>query len=131
MIRPLGRVTPQLSKKQFPMPLEYSGGFFERMKKQPPHPLSLAPVKRRLNDYTLANDLDHQFGDVPVGLRKMLLGMIHGFALLGGPPRYEEQALPIGRLLGRNGFKCYRYFSVKRPGAPAEPGLARLTLRYR
>jgi hypothetical protein len=22
------------------------------------------------------------------------------------PPRYEEQSLPIGRLLGRNGFKC-------------------------
>ena len=22
------------------------------------------------------------------------------------PPRYEEQPLPIGRLLGRNGFKC-------------------------
>jgi hypothetical protein len=33
-----------------------------------------------LNDYTLANDLDRQFGDVPVGLRKILLSMIHGFA---------------------------------------------------
>jgi hypothetical protein len=33
-----------------------------------------------LNDYTLANDLDRQFGDLPVGLRKLLLGMIHGFA---------------------------------------------------
>src|SRR5262249_17849713 len=31
--------------------------------------------------------------------------------------------LPICRLLGRNGFKCYRYFSVKRP----DP--IRLTLR--
>jgi hypothetical protein len=29
---------------------------------------ALKPV---LNDYTLANDLDRQFGDVPVGLRKM------------------------------------------------------------
>jgi hypothetical protein len=27
----------------------------------------LARVKRVLNDYTLANDLDHQFGDVPIG----------------------------------------------------------------
>jgi hypothetical protein len=33
-----------------------------------------------LDDYTLANDLDRQFGDVPVGLRKILLSMIHGFA---------------------------------------------------
>jgi hypothetical protein len=33
-----------------------------------------------LNDCTLANDLDHQFGDLPVGLRKILLNMIHGFA---------------------------------------------------
>jgi hypothetical protein len=31
-----------------------------------------------LNDYTLESDLDRQFGDVPVGLRKMLLIMIHG-----------------------------------------------------
>ena len=30
-------------------------------------------------------DLDRQFGDVPGGLRKMLLGMIHGFALLASP----------------------------------------------
>jgi hypothetical protein len=35
--------------------------------------LSLARVKRVLNDYTLANDLDSQFGDVPIGLGKMLL----------------------------------------------------------
>ena len=34
------------------------------------------------DDYTLANDLDLQFGDVPVGLGKMLLflSVIHGFA---------------------------------------------------
>jgi len=32
------------------------------------------------NDYTLASDLDRQFGDMPVGLRKILLIMIHGFA---------------------------------------------------
>src|SRR5262245_60005639 len=26
--------------------------------------------------------------------------------LLGGPPRYEEQRCPFGRLLERNWFKC-------------------------
>jgi hypothetical protein len=35
-----------------------------------------------LNNSTLAKDLDRQFGDVPVGMRKMLLFLnaIHGFA---------------------------------------------------
>jgi hypothetical protein len=41
---------------------------------------ALARVKRVLNDYTLASELDRQFGDLPVGLRKILLSMIHGFA---------------------------------------------------
>jgi hypothetical protein len=36
------------------------------------------------NDYTLASVLDRQFGDLPVGLRKIFLSMIHGFA---GNPR--------------------------------------------
>jgi hypothetical protein len=31
----------------------------------------MARVKGVLNDYTLASDLDRQFGDLPVGLRKM------------------------------------------------------------
>src|ERR1700730_10259514 len=31
----------------------------------------MARVKPVLNDYTLASDLDRQFGDLPVGLRKM------------------------------------------------------------
>jgi hypothetical protein len=35
-----------------------------------------------LSDYTLPSDLDRQFGDVPVGLRKVLLSMFHGFARL-------------------------------------------------
>src|SRR5262249_60237835 len=34
-------------------------------------------------------------------------------SLLGGPPRYEGQPLPFGRSLGRNWFKCYRYFKVE------------------
>jgi hypothetical protein len=33
-----------------------------------------------LNDHTLAGDLDRQFGDLSVGLRKILLSIIHGFA---------------------------------------------------
>jgi hypothetical protein len=37
------------------------------------------------NDYTLASVLDRQFGDLPVGLRKIFLSMIHGFA--GSNPR--------------------------------------------
>jgi hypothetical protein len=53
---------------------------FERIKQRFRHLWALARVKRVLNDYTLASDLDRQFGDVPVGLRKMLLSMIHGFA---------------------------------------------------
>src|SRR5215472_5556308 len=129
MIRLLGRLTLQLSKNQFPVPLEYAKASFEHIKRLR-HRRVLARVKRVLDDYTLANDLDHQFGDVPVGLRKMLLGMIHGFALLGGPPRYEEQPPPIGRLLGRRGFKCYRYFSVKRPGAPSGAGTGSLQFRW-
>jgi hypothetical protein len=36
-------------------------------------------MKRVLNDCTLGSDLDRQFGDLPVGLRKILLIMIHGF----------------------------------------------------
>jgi hypothetical protein len=85
-----------------------------------------------LNDYTLASVLDRQFGDLPVGLRKiLLLSMIHGFA--GNPrgqlhlhyleaPRYEEQPLPIGRLLGRNWFRCYRYLMLAYRGLTMEGG---------
>jgi hypothetical protein len=39
----------------------------------------LARVKRVLNGYTLASELDRQFGDLPVGLHKILLSIIHGF----------------------------------------------------
>jgi hypothetical protein len=86
MIRLLGRLTLQLGKNQFPVLLEYAKASFERIKERLRHRRALARVKRVLNDYTLANDLDHQFGDVPVGLCKMLLGMIHGLALLGSAP---------------------------------------------
>jgi len=33
---------------------------------------------RVLNDYTLASYLDRQFGNLPNGLREILLSMIHG-----------------------------------------------------
>jgi hypothetical protein len=48
-------------------------------------------------------------------LQATLAGSLHLHYLEA--PRYEEQPLPIGRLLGRNGFKCYRYFRCGRgPG---------------
>src|SRR5262249_21735880 len=53
-------------------------GCFERIKRRLRHLGALTCVKRVLNDYTLASNLDRQFGDVPVGLRKILLSMIHG-----------------------------------------------------
>jgi hypothetical protein len=51
--------------------LEYAKASFERIKQRLRHLWALARVKRVLNDYTLASNLDRQFGDLPVGLRKM------------------------------------------------------------
>jgi hypothetical protein len=68
------------TEQKYPVLLEYAKVSFERIKQRLRHLWALARVKRVLNDYTLASDLDRQFGDVPVGLRKMLLSMIHGFA---------------------------------------------------
>jgi hypothetical protein len=48
----------------------------------------LARAKRLLNDYTLVHNLDRQFGDLPVGLRKILLSMIHGSART--PARFDR-----------------------------------------
>ena len=62
------------------MRLEYAKASFERIKQRLRRLWALARVKRVLNDYTLASDLDRQFGDMPVSLRKILLSMIHGFA---------------------------------------------------
>jgi hypothetical protein len=44
-----------------------------------------------LNDYTLAKDLDRQFGDVPVGLGKMFLSAIHGSDTTGFACRVGSQ----------------------------------------
>ena len=46
----------------------------------------LARSKRVLNDYTLANDLDRQFGDLPVGLRKMRQTQTRPALCLAGSP---------------------------------------------
>jgi hypothetical protein len=51
-------LTQQLTKDQFPVLLEYAKASFERIKQRLRHLKALAHVKRVLNDYTLANDLD-------------------------------------------------------------------------
>jgi len=68
------------TQQKYPVPLEYAKASFERIKQRLRHLGALARVKRVLNDYTLASELDRQFGDLPVGLRKILLSMIHGLA---------------------------------------------------
>ena len=66
------------------MLLEGTEASFERMEHRLRQLRGLARVKRELEDYALAKEKDmaFQFGDVPVGLGKMLLflGTIHGFA---------------------------------------------------
>ena len=68
------------TQQKYPVPLEYAKASFERIKQRLRHLCALARVKRVPNDYTLASELDRQFGDLPVGLRKILLSTIHGFA---------------------------------------------------
>jgi hypothetical protein len=53
------------------MLLEYAKASLERIKQRLRHLRALAGARRVLNDCTLGSDLDHQFGDVPDGLRKM------------------------------------------------------------
>ena len=55
------------TQQKYPVPLEYAKASFERIKQRLRHLCALARVKRVLNDYTLAGDLDRQFGDLPVG----------------------------------------------------------------
>ena len=63
------------------MLLEYAKASFECMEHRFRQLRGLACVKRVLQEYALANDVGLQFGDVPVGLVKMLLfpSAIHGF----------------------------------------------------
>ena len=77
---PLTRTVDVATEQKYSVLLEYAKASFERIKQRLRHLCALARVKRVLNDYTLASDLDRQFGDMPVGLRKILLSMIHGFA---------------------------------------------------
>ena len=64
------------------MLLEYAEASFECMEHRFRQLRGLACVKCVLQEYALANDVGLQFGDVPVGLVKMLLSpcAIHGFA---------------------------------------------------
>jgi hypothetical protein len=101
---PLTRTVDAVTEQKYPVLLEYAKASFERIKQRLRHLWALARVKRVPNDYTLASELDHQFGDLPVGLRKILLSMIHGFA---GNPRgqlhlhYLDAAPVWGAALGR------------------------------
>jgi hypothetical protein len=61
----------------------------------------LARVKRVLNDYTLASELDRQFGDLPVGLRKILLSMIDGFAAYCLHANDSVALIYLGRMTAR------------------------------
>jgi hypothetical protein len=65
------------TEQKYPVLLEYAKASFERIKQRLRHLWALARVKRVPSDYTLASDLDRQFGDLPVGLRKILLSIIH------------------------------------------------------
>src|SRR5262252_4989651 len=104
MIALLGRLAYQLIENQFAMLLECAQALFKRKEQRLRQLWGLARVKRVLNDYTLANDLDRQFGDVPVGLGKMLLFLstIHGFA---GNPRGQ---LHLDYLEARPGMRSSR-----------------------
>jgi hypothetical protein len=78
--QPLTRTIDVAIEQKYPVLLESAKASIERIKQRLRHLRALARVKRVLNDYTLASELDRQFGDLPVGLRKILLSMIHGFA---------------------------------------------------
>jgi hypothetical protein len=76
------------------MLLEGTEASFERMEHRLRQLCRLAGVKHVLEHYALAKDMALQFGDVPVGLGKMLLflGTIHGFAPAG---RRSPRAFPF------------------------------------
>ena len=80
--RGAGPAFVDLLEDQLAMLLEYAEASFECMEHRFRQLRGLACVKRVLQEYALANDVGLQFGDVPVGLVKMLLfpSAIHGFA---------------------------------------------------
>jgi hypothetical protein len=61
------------------MLLEGTEASFERMEHRLRQLRGLARVKHVLEHYALAKDMALQFGDVPVGLGKMLLFLSHRF----------------------------------------------------
>jgi hypothetical protein len=80
------------------MLLEGTEASFERMEHRLRQLRRLARVKHVLEHYALAKDMALQFGDVPVGLGKMLLflGTIHGFApTTRSPGRKSPGAFPF------------------------------------
>ena len=91
MIRLFGGLT---TEQKYPVLLEDAKTSFERIKQRLRHLGALACVKRILNDCTLVSDLDRQFGDVTVGLRKILLSMIHGFARTPGQLHLDSSLIP-------------------------------------
>src|SRR5262249_2925733 len=67
--------------------------------------LKAGPYQARTNDYTLANDLDCQFGEVAVGLGKMLLNAIYGSNLMDRPRQSTNDTRATGGL-PKNGKRC-------------------------
>ena len=116
------------------MLLEYAEASFECMEHRSRQLRGLACVKRVLQEYALANDVGLQFGDVPVGLVKMLLfpSAIHGFAPtarhssgLGGP---RPQANRVGP--GPYGFgTCVRQGPAARSSAVQNLGPVSIKFR--
>jgi hypothetical protein len=67
------------TEQKYAVLLEYTKASFKRVQQRLRHVWALAHVKRVLNDYALGSNLDRQFGNLPVGLRKILLNMNHEF----------------------------------------------------
>jgi hypothetical protein len=105
MIALLGRLAYQLIENQFAMLLECAQALFKRKEQRLRQLWGLARIKRVLNDYTLANDLDCQFGEVAVGLGKMLLNAIYGSNLMDRPGQSTNDTRATGGL-PKNGKRC-------------------------
>jgi hypothetical protein len=78
------------------MLLEGTEASFERMEHRLRQLRRLARVKHVLEHYALAKDMALQFGDVPVGLGKMLLFLSHRFwPTTRSPGRKSPGAFPF------------------------------------
>ena len=72
------------------MLLEGTEASFERMEHRLRQLRGLVRVKHVLEHYALAKDMALQFGDVPVGLGKMLLFLSHRFCVDNKKPGRES-----------------------------------------